>query len=268
MKILTVYNMKGGVGKTTTAINIAHILSQVHGYRVLLIDNDQQGNVSQFFDLHSYDLPCIADVLTVKGYKVADAIRHTQFEGLHVLPSNMNLIRANKAILLDIGWPQHKRLRTALEPVKDEYDFAVIDNSPSYNMSEVNALVASDHVVIPIVIDKFTFDGVEVILEQVEDIREYNPGIRVLGGLVTMYQNSDIHRQGLEWLNERPGLSMFQTVIRRSLSISRMTFTCMPIIKQSAQSNPANDYKAFVNEYLHRFVPEYKNVKNEKCANS
>ena len=100
MKILTVYNMKGGVGKTTTAINIAHILSQVHGYRVLLIDNDQQGNVSQFFDLHSYDLPCIADVLTVKGYKVADAIRHTQFEGLHVLPSNMNLIRANKAITL------------------------------------------------------------------------------------------------------------------------------------------------------------------------
>lgn len=255
MKVLTICNMKGGVGKTTTAINVAHILSCVHGYRVLLIDNDQQGNTSQFFDLHDYERKSIADVLTVKGFQITEAIRKSQYERLDLLPANMNLIRANKEIMLDMTTTQQTRLRKALKQVQDAYDFIIIDNAPSYNMSDLNALVASDHVVIPIVIDKFTLDGVEVVLDLVEDMREFNPSIRVLGGLVTMYQSSDIHKQGLEWLNDRPGLPMFDTLIRRSLSINRMTFTCLPIIKQSAQSNPANDYKAFVNEYLRKFIP-------------
>ena len=255
MKTITVYNLKGGVAKTTSAINVAHILAQVYSYRVLLVDNDKQGNTTKFFGLHDYERPSIADVLTVKGFSIADAIRPTQFDRLHVLPSNMNLLRANKEILLDYARPQQTRLRDALAQVRDAYDFVIIDNAPDYNMSDLNALVASDHVIIPIKIDKFTFDGVQMILEQIEEVRAFNPAIEVAGGLVTMYQNTELHRQGAEWLNGQQGLPMFETVIRRSTAIDRMTFTGMPIIKQSRQSNPAKDYKALVREYLRRFVP-------------
>ena len=254
MKVMTIYNLKGGVAKTTTAINVAHILAQVHGYRVLLVDNDKQGNASKFFGLHDYERPSIADVLTVKGFKITDAIRPTQFDRLHVLPANMNLLRANKEILLDYARPQQTRLRDALEQVRDAYDFVVIDNAPDYNMSDLNALVASDHVIIPIKIDKFTFDGVRMILEQVEEVRAFNPAITVAGGLITMYQNTELQRQGAEWLDNQPGLPMFEMAIRRSIAIDRMTFTGMPIIKQSPQSNPAKDYKEFVWEYLRRYV--------------
>ena len=250
MKVLTIYNLKGGVGKTTTAISVAHILSQVHGYRVLLIDNDKQGNASIFFDLFDYEKQSIAEVLTAKGFETADAIQKTQFEGLHILPANMNLLRANKEIMLDISRPQQTRLREALEQVRNKYDFVIIDNAPDYNMSDMNALVASNHVVIPIKIDKFTFNGVQMILEQIEEVRTFNPQITVMGGLVTMYHNSDLQSQGVEWLNGQKGLPMFKTVIRRSATIDRTTFTGVPIAKQSPNGNPANDYKAFANEYL------------------
>ena len=255
MKTITIYNLKGGVAKTTSAINVAHILAQVHGYRVLLVDNDKQGNTSKFFGLHDYERPSIADVLTAKGFPITDAIRPTQYDRLHLLPANMNLLRANKEILLDFARPQQTRLRDALAEVRDDYDFVIIDNAPDYNMSDLNALVASDHVIIPIKIDKFTFDGVQMILEQVEEVRAFNPGITVAGGLITMYQNTELHRQGTEWLNSQPGLPMFETVIRRSATIDRMTFTGVPIIKQSRRSNAARDYKALVREYLRRFVP-------------
>lgn len=252
MKVLTFYNLKGGVAKTTTSINVAHILSSVHGYRVLLVDNDKQGNASIFFDLFDYDKPSISDVLTVKGFSINDAIRPTKFDNLNLLPANMSLLRANKEILLDISRPQQTRLRDALKNISEDYDFVIIDNAPDYNMSDLNALVASDHVIIPIKIDKFTFNGVQMILEQVEDIKPYNPNVVILGGLVTIYYNNDLQNQGVEWLNSQQGLRMFKTIIRRSMSIDRITFTGTPIVKQSPSGNPANDYKELVNEYLQK----------------
>jgi chromosome partitioning protein len=250
MKVLTFYNLKGGVAKTTTSINVAHILSQIHGYRVLLIDNDKQGNTSKFFDMLDYDHPTLAEVLTEKGFQITDAIRPTQFERLHVLPSNMNLVRANMEIMLNCGRAQQTRLRNALDQVRNDYDFVIIDNAPDYNMSAINSLVASDHVIVPIKIDKFTFNGVKLLHEQVDDACEFNPGLKVLGGLVTMYYNNDLQNQGIEWLNAQPGFSMFKTIIRRSVSIDRMTFTGEPIVKQSPNGHPATDYKNFVAEYL------------------
>ena len=252
MKVLTFHNLKGGVAKTTTAINTAHILSKVHGYRVLLIDNDKQGNTSKFFNMHDYEQPSITDVLTVKGFSIAEAIRQTKYDRLHLLPSNMNVLRANKEILLDYARPQQTRLRDALKQVQEKYDFIVIDCAPDYNMSEINALVASDHVVIPIKIDQFTFDGVEMILEQVEDIRNFNPSVEVVGGLVTMFDGSPLHRQCMEWLRNQEMFPIFDVAIRRSLTIDRMTFSKEPIIESSPQSNPASDYNGFVNEYLRR----------------
>ena len=100
MKTLSIINMKGGVGKTTTAINIAHVLAARHGARVLLIDMDKQGNTSKFFGLYSHEWPSIADILTVKDCNAAEVVRETAFKGLHIMPANMRLLAANREVLM------------------------------------------------------------------------------------------------------------------------------------------------------------------------
>lgn len=250
MKVISIINLKGGVGKTVSSINIAHILSQAHGKRVLLIDNDKQGNTSKFFGVHSYDAPSIADVLTIKSYPITDAIRETAYPRLNVLPSNMTLLKADREILMDCTRPQQNRLKKALQQVAGAYDFAVVDCAPDLNMSVINALVAADDVLIPIKVDSFAFDGVEQILEQVEDLREFNEDIRVAGGFVTMYQRNNVNTTGAEYLQAHEGLPMFKTAIRKTVSIDETTFTGKPIAEYSKRSTAALDYAALVEEYL------------------
>lgn len=115
MKIVAVINLKGGVGKTITSINTAYVLAEM-GRRVLLVDNDKQGNTSKFFGTHSYEHPNIADIMT-KEAAADDVIRKTAFEGIDIIPANMTLLTANKEVLLDTVRPQQIRLKTALKAV-------------------------------------------------------------------------------------------------------------------------------------------------------
>ena len=159
MKIISIINLKGGVAKTLTADNMAHVLAVFHNKRVLLVDNDKQGNTSKAFGVHSYDEKSLSDVLTARRLDVREVIKKTRFENIDVLPANMTLIRANMEVLMDTTRPQQTRLRAALDPVAGQYDFCIIDNAPDINISTINALVASDDVIIPIKIDKYAFDG-------------------------------------------------------------------------------------------------------------
>ena len=252
MKVISIINLKGGVGKTISAINIAHILSEVHGARVLLVDNDKQGNTSKFFGLHSYDKPCISEVLTVKGFDVAEAIQYTAFERLDVLPSNMTLLRANKEILLDCARPQQTRLRKAFDGIKGDYDYAVIDNAPDLNMSVINALVATNDVMIPIKVDSFAFDGVAQIMEQVEETREFNTEISIAGGFITMWQRNNVNAQGKAYLEDVDGLPKLDTIIRKTVAVDETTFAGLPIVRYNARSTAARDYVSLVDEDLKR----------------
>ena len=254
MKVVSIINLKGGVGKTISAINIAHVLAEVHGKRVLLVDNDKQGSVSRFFEVHSYEKPSIADVLTVKDFPLLlEAVTETGYAHgrLDVLPANMMLLRADKEILLDCARPQQTRLAKALRAVEDAYDFVIIDNAPDLNMSVINALVASHDVMIPIKIDNFAFDGVKQILEQVEEIKEgFNPDICVAGGFVTMWQKNNVNAQGEEWLQEHALLPMLRTAIRKTVAVDETTFNRMPLLAYKPNSTAARDYEALVAEYL------------------
>ena len=252
MKVISVINLKGGVAKTISAINIAYVLAAVHGKRVILVDNDKQGNTSKFFDAHSYDAPSISDVLTVKDYPITAAVRHTEYTGLDVLPANMNLLRANKEILMDVSRPQQTRLAKALHIVAADYDYAIIDNAPDLNMSVINGLVACDDVLIPIKVDKFAFDGLEQLREQIEDIREFNERIRIAGCFITMYQQNGVNVQGEQYLNSSIGLPMFATVIRKTVKVDETTFTGKPLQVYSKNCTAAQDYAALVEEYLWR----------------
>lgn len=255
MKTISIINLKGGVAKTLTADSMAHILATYHGARVLLIDNDKQGNTSKAFGVHSYDDKSISDVLTARRLDPWEVIRKTRFENIDVMPANMTLIRANMEVLMDSTRPQQTRLRAALNTIATEnfYDYCIIDNAPDINISTINALVASDEVIIPIKIDEYAFDGLAELKEQIDNTRDdLNPRLRLAGCLITCFQRTDADRQGEAWLQDKPEYPVFKTHIRYSEKVTESTFAKSPIAEYSRRSAAAMDYIAFVREYLNR----------------
>lgn len=251
MKTLSIINLKGGVAKTISAVNIAHILAVVHGKRVLLIDNDKQGNASKMFKLHSYDNLSIAEVMTERHVNLDEIIQPTAYPNLHLIPANMNLLRANLTVMLDASRPQQTRIRTALRTVADRYDYCIIDNAPDINISTINALVASDDVMIPIKIDQFAFDGLKELKEQIDNTREeLNPAINLKGCFVTCFQRNEVNKQGEEWLHRQHDFPIFQTHIRKTEKVDESTFAAAPIIEYSRRCGAAMDYLNLVSEYL------------------
>ena len=240
MKTISIINLKGGVAKTLTADSMAHVLATFHNKRVLLVDNDKQGNTSKAFGVHSYDEKSLSDVLTARRLDVREVIKKTRFENIDVMPANMTLIRANMEVLMDSTRPQQTRLRSALNAIAEEnfYDFCIIDNAPDINISTINALVASDDVIIPIKIDKYAFD--------------LNPRLRLAGCLITCFIRADAEKQGEAWLRSRPEYPVFDTRIRYSDKVTESTFSEIPIVEYSRRSGTAMDYIAFVQEYLRR----------------
>lgn len=150
MKTISIINLKGGVAKTLTTISMAHILSERHGKRVLVVDNDKQGNTSKTFGVHSYERGSVAELMLDRNADLADIICHTRYQRIDVIPANMKLLTANMQVMMDSSRPQQTRLRAALRKVQDQYDYCLIDNAPDINISTINALVASNEAIIPV----------------------------------------------------------------------------------------------------------------------
>ena len=142
MIIITIANLKGGVGKTVTAINVSYLLAAEHGKRVLLVDNDQQGNSSQFFGRYSYDKPSMSDVMK-RTVHAREVIQHTDYEGLDIIPSNLTLAEAERAVMMDSVVPQQIRLRECLREVKDDYDYVIIDCICAQSMRSRRVITSS-----------------------------------------------------------------------------------------------------------------------------
>lgn len=148
MKTISIVNLKGGVGKSITARDLSYNFSSI-GYRVLLIDNDKQGDSSRQYNRRSEDHPGIDAIM--EGYStVHEIIQATDFENLDIITANMNLITANKKVMMNLKRPQHDRIQRFLREVENEYDFCIIDNAPDINISVINALSASQYVIIPV----------------------------------------------------------------------------------------------------------------------
>lgn len=251
MKTISIINLKGGVAKTVSAINIAYTLVKMHNKKVLLIDNDKQGNTSKFFGLYAYEQGGMAELLTDKNLDVDNVIQKTVYEGLDVITANMNLLQANKEILMDATAPQQTRLRKKLEKVAGDYDYCIIDNAPDINISVVNALVASNDVLVPIKIDQFSFDGLDQIVEQIEQVSDfYNSELNFVGCFITMYQRSSLNQQGAELLEQRGDYPILKTRIRKTVKVDEMTFAHKPLLEYAKRSTACVDYVALVNEYL------------------
>ena len=253
MKILSIINLKGGVAKTISAVSMAYILAAEHGKKVLLVDNDKQGNASKMLDRHGYGRKGIEHIMTERLPNMAAVIQKTDYKGLDIIPANMTLINANLAVQMDQRRPQHDRIKKALEKVVDRYDYCIIDNAPDINISTVNALVASDYVMIPVTIDDFALDGLAELTEQIQNTREdLNPGLKLLGCFVTQYAvGSEADRQG-DSILRKLGEPVFTQRIRRSEKVKPATFARVPVPLYSTRSAAAADYRKLVTEFLER----------------
>lgn len=252
MRTVSIINFKGGVAKTISSVNMAYILAAVHGQRVLLVDNDKQGNASKILRRHSYGKPGVAEILTERNADLAGIIQHTDYEGLDIVTANMNLLSACLAVLLDQKRPQQTRFRKALDQVGDRYSFCIIDNAPDISISTVNALAASDDVLVPVTIDEFALDGLAELKEQIDNTREeLNPALRFCGCFITRYDRlNEADRQGREYLAAQGEYPLFHTCIRRTVKMKQSTFAREPILLYSSRCGASRDYKDLVEEYL------------------
>lgn len=253
MQTLSIINLKGGVAKTTSSVNMAHILAAVHGAKVLLVDNDKQGNASKFLNRHNYDHAGMAEIMVERKPDMKEIIQHTEFTGLDVITANMNLLTANLKVMLDQQRPQQTRLKAALQQISGEYDYCIIDNAPDINISTINALVASNTVMVPITIDDFAIDGLAELKEQISNTKEdLNPDLRFMGCFITQFdRTNEADLQGEEFLKMQD-CNLFETHIRRTPKMKPSTFAREPIIEYSARCGASLDYKKLVEEYLEK----------------
>lgn len=248
MKVISFFSIKGGVGKSVSSMAFAQILHDDYGKRILLVDIDKQANTSKTFGCYTPDGFTSADLLTAKSLIADKAIRHSDY-GIDVIPANFELIRANKEVLLDTLHPQQLRFKRQLAPLKNRYDFCIIDYPIDDNMAVINALVVTDEVLIPIKMDRYALDGMEYVIETIEGIKEFNPNIQLKGCFATMYVRSNLYKEGMNALETSLGLKFLKTPIRQTVKVGESTFE-KPFIRYSPTSSAAEDYRKLVSEYL------------------
>lgn len=246
MKTISTINLKGGVGKSTTAITMAHILSGAkYKKRVLLIDNDKQGNTSQFFGkLYAKDNCGSSHILRKLQptiYRITDT--------LDLINANMTLEGAEYEVLAATD-NQADRFASFLQTVADQYDFCIIDNPPSVSMCVINALCASDEIIVTVKLNDWSLDGVDIITEQIDNIKSINKGLKVAGVLLTIFKKTPFSLAAEEWLRKNSPHRVFETKIRYSDKVDDWTYSKVPLDEFSKMCAAAVDYRKFIREYL------------------
>lgn len=253
VKIMSLVNIKGGVGKTISTVNIAACL-QEKGYSVLVIDLDAQANTSQFFKVYDEEKLSVSSLLLdIDG--IADInpiIMETEYEGLDIIPANLSLAVCEKELLIDSKRKQQDLLKQALKKVQNDYDFCIIDCPPKYlSMLTINALVASNEVLVPIQIDDFSIKGLGNLMENINEIKDkYNDSLKFRGCFITMDSPTKLNKDMKKILKENLKDKMFNTSIRTTVKVRESIFAHIPVVFYDEKANASIDYRNFVNELL------------------
>lgn len=250
-KIIAFANQKGGVGKTTSAVNIAASVG-ILGKSVLLIDLDPQGNTTSGVGINKKNLKSTSYELLIDEIDAAQAVVETEFKNLSVIPSNISLAGAEFDLYqLD---NREYRLKKQLEAIKDNYDYIFIDCPPSLGMITVNALAAADAVIIPMQCEYYALEGLSQLMITIRKIKQlYNPDLEICGILITMFNGRLIlTMQVISELKKYYADKLFKTPVSRNVKLSEAPSFGKPVYYHDKSSKGANEYLEVAKELLER----------------
>ena len=251
-RVVALCNQKGGVGKTTSTINLGAALTEF-GRRVLLVDFDPQGALSVGLGVQPHQLDrTIYDVLMESSVSLDDVLLKTNIPGMDLVPSNIDLSAAEVQLVNEVA--REQTLARALTPALPDYDLVLIDCQPSLGLLTVNALTAADEVVIRLECEFFSLRGVALLIDTIEKVRErLNPRLHIAGILATMYDARTVHgREVFARVVEAFGDTVFDTVITRTVRFPETTVAGEPITTWAPSSSGAQQYRALAKEVLAR----------------
>jgi len=252
-KVIAMCNQKGGVGKTTSTINLGAALAEC-GRRVLLVDLDPQGALSAGLGVPHYELEnTVHNLLIEPRVSIEDVLIKTRVSGMDLVPSNIDLSAAEIQLVNEVG--REQSLARALHPVLDRYDYVLVDCQPSLGLLTVNGLACADGVIIPTECEYFSLRGLALLTDTVDKVRDrLNPRLSISGILITRYDSRTVNaREVMARVVERFGDLVFDTVITRTVRFPETSVAGEPITTWAPKSSGAEAYRALAAEVIHRF---------------
>lgn len=256
MKIIAVMSPKGGIGKTTTADALAYILGEEQQKRVVIVEGDQQGDTSDTFGCYESEeegagvSELMENHVCAGGrFKTTDLIKTTEYKHIDIIPANGYLMRTDMNLLIKEDGNQIFRMRDALVEIADAYDYCICDCGRLFDMVVINILIASELVIVPAKVGGYEVRALNSIVEQIEDLRQLNPKIRIKA-IMTMRQKNKTSLDFEQWLKKESGMDVFSTSIRRSIIAEKATINRQPLPKFSPRCIASQDYRNIVVEII------------------
>ena len=250
-RIIAIANQKGGVGKTTTAINLSSCLAEA-GKKVLTIDLDPQGNMTSGLGVDKNELENTVYELMLDECSIKESMADTVVEGMKIIPSNVNLAGA-EIELLGINEKEYI-LKNAVDYIRDDYDFIIIDCPPSLNMLTVNAMTTADTVLVPIQCEYYALEGISQLIHTIDLVQErLNPDLKMEGVVFTMYDvRTNLSMQVIENVRNNLNQTIYDTIIPRGVRLAEAPSHGLPITKYDRRSAGAQAYLALADEVIER----------------